>query len=405
MEVTIDISRFPKSISDELSELSQFELENMLLLGYKCICKSRIIKETPQSLGDIGEDYVEKILATQYNVSDVSRKPHSGDMIITRPNNLDGDNLVIYNSKMLVEVKNYTNTVPSREVDKFLEDLRTNKDIVGGLFISLNSDIVGVRSFEFQNVFLERHVPILYVSSNIESIILLAATILWEFIDNKFLENTENDKLSARIDEIYEKILKLSDVLENIKYSKIMLDKMRDTVNVSVNSVQNNLFLAEHSISEISNHIKKIIDRISEEKSTIEKCKNRIRGECGKVIDSICFENHYPNTNICKFSSVVKKISSMIFLEGTITILLSDNITMWREISGKQRCMMKITPLKTKTRIGIRIRSDGDKVNVPKYLEYNTGYVYFVLDKTFISKYLVKLENYLSEIIVSNVII
>ena len=55
---------------------------------------------------------------------------HSGDYAST-----------IHMNKVLFELKNYTNTVPQKEVRKFHNDMKDNPDFIIGVFISLNTDI------------------------------------------------------------------------------------------------------------------------------------------------------------------------------------------------------------------------------------------------------------------------
>lgn len=68
------------------------------------------------------------------NVEDTSKLPHSGDM---RCN--------INEVCTMIEVKNYSRDVPSKEVVKFLRDMEENPNIPYGIFISLYTEITGKR--------------------------------------------------------------------------------------------------------------------------------------------------------------------------------------------------------------------------------------------------------------------
>lgn len=106
--------------------------------------------------GAVGEELVYNMLSRSRRVRDVSRRAHSGDMVI------DSAAGPVY-----IEVKNYATTVPSAEVEKFLRDL-LHRDAAAGVMLSLTSPIVGQR--ESIRVALEPRVsagtlvPVVYAS-------------------------------------------------------------------------------------------------------------------------------------------------------------------------------------------------------------------------------------------------
>jgi len=112
-----------------------------LSLGSRCI---RAIPELSRpsdarssaERGAQGESEIYELLRRAHGsrLRDVSRRAHSGDLIC--------DSRA---GPILVEVKHYTNTVPSAEVDKFLRDLR-ERDAAAGVIISLTSPLVGQRA-------------------------------------------------------------------------------------------------------------------------------------------------------------------------------------------------------------------------------------------------------------------
>ena len=57
--------------------------------------------------------------------------------------------VVLNNKKILVEVKNYTSTVPQKETDKFLDDILTNQ-CDAGVFISFNQRIANKPRIQFE---------------------------------------------------------------------------------------------------------------------------------------------------------------------------------------------------------------------------------------------------------------
>jgi len=104
--------------------------------------------------GKIGEATVSDILQTRFCAKNVSKTAHSGDI-----------SLEVGQQKIMIEVKNYTNTVPSAQVDKFIADLATSASR-GGVFIALNTTIAGVTS-EIPQIVMRTelgNVPCAYVS-------------------------------------------------------------------------------------------------------------------------------------------------------------------------------------------------------------------------------------------------
>ena len=112
-----------------------------LSLGTRCIRAIPELSRPPDTRssaerGAQGESEIYELLRRAHGsrLRDVSRRAHSGDLIC--------DSRA---GPILVEVKHYTNTVPSAEVDKFLRDLR-ERDAAAGVIISLTSPLVGQRA-------------------------------------------------------------------------------------------------------------------------------------------------------------------------------------------------------------------------------------------------------------------
>ena len=97
-------------------------------------------QKTTRSDGDLGEQFVRERLFDAFggggDTFEVwSDTGHQGDVI---------GRMAVPNApprRVLIEVKDYTGAVKSKEVDKFRKDLRENPDVIAGLFISLRSSI------------------------------------------------------------------------------------------------------------------------------------------------------------------------------------------------------------------------------------------------------------------------
>lgn len=91
--------------------------------------------------GELAENILENIFNQRYgdiNFKNMSQVPHSGDAWLYLP-----DNKVI-----MLESKNYTNTVNKDEIIKMQNDMITNH-IKWGIFLSFNSGIQGMKDIDF----------------------------------------------------------------------------------------------------------------------------------------------------------------------------------------------------------------------------------------------------------------
>lgn len=82
--------------------------------------------------GQDGEQYFSQTAKEKMNwdLTHTGKVAHSGDYAST-----------IHTNQVLFELKNYTTTVPQKEVRKFHNDMKDNPNFVVGVFISLNTDI------------------------------------------------------------------------------------------------------------------------------------------------------------------------------------------------------------------------------------------------------------------------
>jgi hypothetical protein len=88
--------------------------------------------------GTIGEtafaEYIEKYTNWR-DVENTSKIPQSGDL-----------QCMINKVKTIVEVKNYTKDVPTKEIQKFMRDMDSHTETPFGIFISMNTEITGKRN-------------------------------------------------------------------------------------------------------------------------------------------------------------------------------------------------------------------------------------------------------------------
>jgi hypothetical protein len=108
--------------------------------------------------GKIGEMEFEEIALkfTQWpRLENTSKTAHGTDRKCT-----------IRNCEVLFEIKNYSNDVPSKEVEKFQRDMEEHQDVPLGIFISLKTSIVGKKSNGFITMsWTNKHQLLIFINS------------------------------------------------------------------------------------------------------------------------------------------------------------------------------------------------------------------------------------------------
>lgn len=119
----------------------------------------------------------------------------------------------IRNCNTLFEIKNYTNDVPSKEVEKFERDMAENSDVPLGVFISLNTNIVSKKSGNFIVMnWTPKSQLLLYINAfythspeDILTFIDMCADIAWMVFDTARKSPQESEgtlQLQTRIEQI-----------------------------------------------------------------------------------------------------------------------------------------------------------------------------------------------------------
>jgi len=126
-------------------------------------------RKSTAEIGNIGESFVIDTINDifpDYECSDVSDTPHSGDILL-----LDTDN-----NSYIIEVKKHKQSIRQKEIDKFKNDIIEHLPY-GGIFISIDSSIKANKFFSIANYNGTPCVYISYFKDNINSIYLAIETI------------------------------------------------------------------------------------------------------------------------------------------------------------------------------------------------------------------------------------
>jgi len=175
----------------------------------KCmdLCKRQ---ENSTLLGQDGENF------TYHNLNMLFPK---SEIIDTHDTKQCGDFKVVYNNlPLMLEVKNYSGNVLKKEIQKFQRDMEYQKDMKGGIFISLKSGVSARSDFQME-VYDGRPVIFLtYVKDNMEKI-RLAVNLIEVMVKEKL--DLKNEELVGGIKKIIPMIKRkwntLKGTLENFK--------------------------------------------------------------------------------------------------------------------------------------------------------------------------------------------
>ncbi len=193
------------------------------------------------------EDYITKQLP-EYNYDIKRHIPHNADGELSSPSGL----------KLLVEIKNYNNTVPEDEVDKFKYDL-SYRNINYGLFISTKSGIQYQKPFSYEKYEKDGRVfHIVYVSKVFEEYHKIYTGVL--LVENiyKYIKNNECSKIDKAILDNIKKIESIIDEFSNIKNKYL---EMELNIKKSLDDYYSVIREAEYKMKDKFNDIwNKIVD-------------------------------------------------------------------------------------------------------------------------------------------------
>ncbi len=195
-------------------------------------------------IGQIGENYVINVLKTAYPkaIFELSvSEAHQADIHMTSE---DG-------KKVFIEVKNYTSTIQTKEVDKFRYDLKTN-DIKFGLFLSFGEKISKMHNkFHVENY---DDKIVLYAScleQNPSDVILsLEALLRLADIDNNSIIDV-NKNLNESLPQIIKMTEDLDELFTQTNQNFQFVKKQRDTVMKAMDELLTNTIEVNSKIRSI----------------------------------------------------------------------------------------------------------------------------------------------------------
>jgi hypothetical protein len=219
---------------------------------------TKVIKEDNYSdksavRGLQGEDMFESMLSefmpSDYTCENVAKSGKMGDFILTHKSHKTNKKY-----KLLVDIKNYRSTVPSKELDKFYRDLNINH-VHGGFMISLHSKIVGQsKTIVFETYNADRGaIPTLLAQTNTPLAIVELIKLMFHIIEIKDISYNN----ITRKGELISNINQLNDHIGLITSCRDILTTTRGVMEKSLDEIMMKLMTCEYTfiakINQINN--------------------------------------------------------------------------------------------------------------------------------------------------------
>ena len=205
--------------------------------------------------GQIGENFIFNILDQAYpnaNIESLVSTPHQADIHIK----LEDYPLIF------IESKNYTNTVPKKEISKFKDDLDRN-NCQYGIFYSFNNKITGIHS----RLYIENYnnKKILYVSQiefNGADIIFPLEFLKYIINNSKSTEIIDTREISKKAESIIKVVADLEELYTETCKNITVVEEQRTNIVKCLDLIQQNALRSHVNTRAI---VEQIRDRVSKE--------------------------------------------------------------------------------------------------------------------------------------------
>lgn len=383
--ISIPEQSFPNSVVRDLRGAPIEKLALCLQIGWHTYHNTKVsqylavetgtsptaaVSATASVIGAQGEDYVENILKASFEVKDVTKRGYAGDFIIHKPP-----------VTIMVEVKNYTQAVPSAEVEKFYRDLRANSSVQGGLFISLNTRITGVEeSMKFTHIYENRKVPIIFVKSVDPNVIQAAAELLYSHLQGLKSVREECAHLEQEsYAQIYQKVRDISNLLDGLSLTRTHLNETREILLKQLSRLHEDILTSEVRLQDaVSQLLGTLKPALPADTETVEHTKLVARfTEIAK--------RDFPESMYLKDQAHGLSINKLLSDTFTDAVQVTSQAGKSIDIRGTKRRLL-INLLKTKTNVAVPAsQNEGERsIVVPKTAKYDGEWLMFGVDRAFL---------------------
>lgn len=314
------------SIQDSVINLFDDKLDNLKLLinEIKLEQQNKMLQlNTNNTKGALGEQLIYDFFKqNNYHIEDTSGVAHSGDMCLY---------LEEINQNVLIEIKNYKNSVDQKQIDKFYYDLHYT-GIKLGIFISLQSKIVNIK-YPIEWQINEANEILIFISECKEEYLYLAIySLILLFKKTNYKSNLQLIEHT----EIYNDIKYLSNQKDSINKIKQDILSIHESYTKSILTLYNNLCTFDNNFNYILN---KIYNRLDKElisahnnKLYLQSIDLNIPTNIKEILDiiisdlSAVYKLEFIDPKKIKISQNDKNIGEIKILKTTINLILDSGL-------------------------------------------------------------------------------
>lgn len=320
------IQNHTHSIQDSFINIFDDKLDNLKLLinEIKLEQQNNMLQlNTNNTKGALGEQLIyEFFKQNNYHIDDTSGIAHSGDMCLY---------LEEINQNVLIEIKNYKNSVDQKQIDKFYYDLNYT-GIKLGIFISLQSKIVNIK-YPIEWKINEVNEILIFISECKEEYLYLAIySLILLFKKTNYKSNLQLIEHT----EIYNDIKYLSNQKDSINKIKQDILSIHENYTKSILTLYNNLCTFDNNFNYILNKIYNRLDKelimVDNNKLYLESIGLNIPNNIKEILDIIIsdlnavYKLEFIDQKKIKITKNDKNIGEIKILKTTINLILDSGL-------------------------------------------------------------------------------
>jgi len=320
------IQNHTHSIQDSFINIFDNKLDNLKLLinEIKLEQHNNMLQlNTNNTKGALGEQLIyEFFKQNNYHIDDTSGIAHSGDMCLY---------LEEINQNVLIEIKNYKNSVDQKQIDKFYYDLNYT-GIKLGIFISLQSKIVNIK-YPIEWKINEVNEILIFISECKEEYLYLAIySLILLFKKTNYKSNLQLIEHT----EIYNDIKYLSNQKDSINKIKQDILSIHENYTKSILTLYNNLCTFDNNFNYILNKIYNRLDKelimVDNNKLYLESIGLNIPNNIKEILDiiisdlNVVYKLEFIDQKKIKITKNDKNIGEIKILKTTINLILDSGL-------------------------------------------------------------------------------
>lgn len=236
------------------------------------------------------------------------------------------DFIIKTNPPILIELKTYNNTIPTKEIDKFKRDL-LNSNLLGGILMSSKTNISRKKMYDID--ILPNNSIILYVPN---------AGINWEigldiiplFIN--ILKINRTDDITPILQDYTDELENIRNIIEKLSTLRKMYERMKNNIIMETN----NLYL-------------EIVNTELESKNIINRIVNKLQNQLDCDLSNIEFSDdedkilqYVKNYNCLEFYNLIKNNNLHLLLGNDNLYIKKNNLIIGKIIKKRKIIYVEI---------------------------------------------------------------